>query len=339
MGRVALRHRALAGTLHGDGHRIHDDLARPKRSASRCPAPHRFPRPTRGHRADGGAHRPAHRGDGVGRPAAFEDPRRRRIRQRDQAVHALGGSTNALIHLIAMARRAGIELELDRFDELAQQRAAARQPATRGQIPDGGFLLRGRVARAAEEIAPTARHELPHGERQDAGREHRGAQRSTTTDVIRPRDKALDAERQPRPSCAATCARRRGYQAARRRVRACISHGAQRWCSRTITTFPRASTIRRSRRRRRTGAGAAKRRAARRARHAGMGPTADPEEAPAERRAGHGAHFGCAHERHVLRRLRAARRARISRRRPARARARRRPDRARCRRRASSTSR
>jgi len=36
-------------------------------------------------------------------------------------VHALSGSTNALIHLIAMAGRAGIKLELDRFDELSRK--------------------------------------------------------------------------------------------------------------------------------------------------------------------------------------------------------------------------
>jgi dihydroxy-acid dehydratase len=37
------------------------------------------------------------------------------------AVHALSGSTNALIHLVAMAGRAGIDLKLDRFDELSQR--------------------------------------------------------------------------------------------------------------------------------------------------------------------------------------------------------------------------
>ncbi|MGQ0523789.1 MAG: L-arabinonate dehydratase [Betaproteobacteria bacterium] len=35
-------------------------------------------------------------------------------------VHALSGSTNAIIHLIAMAGRAGIDLKLDRFDEIAR---------------------------------------------------------------------------------------------------------------------------------------------------------------------------------------------------------------------------
>ena len=46
-------------------------------------------------------------------PAAFDNA---------IAVHmALGGSTNAIIHLIAMARRAGIALSLSRFDEISRQ--------------------------------------------------------------------------------------------------------------------------------------------------------------------------------------------------------------------------
>ena len=36
------------------------------------------------------------------------------------ATHALSGSTNALIHMLAMAGRAGIDLKLERFDELAR---------------------------------------------------------------------------------------------------------------------------------------------------------------------------------------------------------------------------
>lgn len=36
-------------------------------------------------------------------------------------IHALSGSTNAIIHLLAMAGRAGVKLPLDRFDQLAQR--------------------------------------------------------------------------------------------------------------------------------------------------------------------------------------------------------------------------
>ncbi|HLF38647.1 MAG TPA: dihydroxy-acid dehydratase, partial [Burkholderiales bacterium] len=45
-------------------------------------------------------------------PAAFDNA--------ITVVHALSGSTNAVIHLTAMAGRAGIDLKLDRFDEIAR---------------------------------------------------------------------------------------------------------------------------------------------------------------------------------------------------------------------------
>ena len=38
-----------------------------------------------------------------------------------RATMAFGGSTNAIPHLIAMARRAGLSLDLDRFDAISRQ--------------------------------------------------------------------------------------------------------------------------------------------------------------------------------------------------------------------------
>jgi dihydroxy-acid dehydratase len=51
-------------------------------------------------------------------------------------VLALGGSTNAVVHLIAMARRAGLPLDLDRFDALAR-----RTPLLANIRPSGAFLM------------------------------------------------------------------------------------------------------------------------------------------------------------------------------------------------------
>jgi dihydroxy-acid dehydratase len=51
-------------------------------------------------------------------------------------VLALGGSTNAVIHLIAMARRAGIDLSLSRFDELSR-----RVPVIANLRPSGKYLM------------------------------------------------------------------------------------------------------------------------------------------------------------------------------------------------------
>jgi dihydroxy-acid dehydratase len=52
------------------------------------------------------------------------------------AVLALGGSTNAIVHLIAIARRAGVALDLDRFDLLAR-----RTPVLANLRPSGRYLM------------------------------------------------------------------------------------------------------------------------------------------------------------------------------------------------------
>jgi len=49
---------------------------------------------------------------------------------------ALSGSTNAIVHLIALARRAGVPLDLDRFDTLAR-----RTPVLADIRPAGRFLM------------------------------------------------------------------------------------------------------------------------------------------------------------------------------------------------------
>jgi dihydroxy-acid dehydratase len=51
-------------------------------------------------------------------------------------VLALGGSTNAIVHLIAMARRAGIALDMQRFDALAR-----RTPVLANLRPSGKYLM------------------------------------------------------------------------------------------------------------------------------------------------------------------------------------------------------
>jgi len=61
-------------------------------------------------------------------PAAFDNAIR---------VHmALGGSTNAIIHVIAMARRVGIPLDMQRFDDISRQ-----VPVIANITPSGKFLM------------------------------------------------------------------------------------------------------------------------------------------------------------------------------------------------------
>ena len=73
-------------------------------------------------------------------PAAFDNAIK---------VHmAMGGSTNAIIHVVAMARRAGIAGRHASASTRFRGSPGARQRAAVRQVPDGGFLLCRRPARA-----------------------------------------------------------------------------------------------------------------------------------------------------------------------------------------------
>jgi dihydroxy-acid dehydratase len=79
-------------------------------------------------------------------PAAFDNAIR--------VLHAIGGSTNAVIHLVAIAGRLGIDLPLDRFDELART-----TPFLLDLKPSGRFLMEdffhaGGVPALVAELAP-----------------------------------------------------------------------------------------------------------------------------------------------------------------------------------------
>jgi dihydroxy-acid dehydratase len=107
-------------------------------------------------------------------------------------VLALGGSTNAIVHLIAMARRAGVALDLDAFDALAR-----RTPLLANIRPSGKYLmedffyaggLRALLANLGDLIVPGA---LTVNGR-TLGENIAGAQ-VFDEDVIRSRDRALVA--------------------------------------------------------------------------------------------------------------------------------------------------
>jgi dihydroxy-acid dehydratase len=76
-------------------------------------------------------------------------------------VLALGGSTNAVVHLVAVARRAGVPLDLERFDAFAR-----RTPVLANIRPSGRYLmedfyyaggLRGQLSRLTDLFDGSAR--------------------------------------------------------------------------------------------------------------------------------------------------------------------------------------
>jgi len=108
-------------------------------------------------------------------------------------VHALSGSTNAVIHLIAMAGRAGIELRLDRFDELARN-----VPVLANLRPTGAYLMEdfyyaGGLRGLLNEIAPLLRRDCRTVNGKTLGENIAGA-KIYNTEVIRTREKALAQE-------------------------------------------------------------------------------------------------------------------------------------------------
>ena len=107
-------------------------------------------------------------------------------------VLALGGSTNAVVHMVAVARRAGVPLSIDRFDELSR-----RTPLIANIRPAGKYLmedffyaggLRALLAEISDLLALDARTVNGH----TLGENIAGAE-VFNHDVILPRDKALVA--------------------------------------------------------------------------------------------------------------------------------------------------
>jgi len=108
------------------------------------------------------------------------------------AVLALGGSTNALVHLVATARRAGVNLTLDRFDELSR-----RTPLVANIRPAGKYLMEDfYYAGGLRALLASIADLLSTGEKTVSGRtlgEDIAGAEIYNADVILPRERALVA--------------------------------------------------------------------------------------------------------------------------------------------------
>jgi dihydroxy-acid dehydratase len=105
-------------------------------------------------------------------------------------VHALSGSTNAVIHLIAMAGRAGVALDLARFDALAR-----KVPVLANIRPAGAYLMEDfYYAGGLRALLANLREHLDLGCRTVNGKtlgENIEGARVHNPDVIRDREHAL----------------------------------------------------------------------------------------------------------------------------------------------------
>jgi len=110
-----------------------------------------------------------------------------------RVLHAIGGSTNAVIHLVAIAGRLGIELPLDRFDQLSRS-----TPFLLDLKPSGRFLMEdfhyaGGVPALVNELAPLLDLSAPTVTGRTLGENCAGAE-VWNREVIRPLATPLHSE-------------------------------------------------------------------------------------------------------------------------------------------------
>jgi dihydroxy-acid dehydratase len=100
---------------------------------------------------------------------------------------ALGGSTNAIIHLIAMARRAGVALDLKRFDAIARTTPVIANLRPTGQFLMEDFYYAGGLGALLAEMAALLDLDQQTVNGQTL-RENIAGAKVWTPDVIRPLD-------------------------------------------------------------------------------------------------------------------------------------------------------
>ena len=106
------------------------------------------------------------------------------------AVLALGGSTNAVVHLVALARRAGIALSLDRFAALSRTTPLVANVRPAGQYLMEDFYYAGGLRALLASIGDLLALDERTANGKTLGDNIAGAE-VFNPDVIRPREKAL----------------------------------------------------------------------------------------------------------------------------------------------------
>ena len=155
---------------------------------------------------------------------------------------AIGGSTNAVVHLLAIAGRLGVPLTLADFDRFGTRRAAAGGPAASWQVPDGRPATGPAGSRpCCDEIADLLDPDAAHRDGQAAGRVRRRRGDLGPGRDPQPRDPA-PAERRDRRSVRQPRARPARSSSPPRRRRTCCGTGAGRSCSTRSRTCTRVST-------------------------------------------------------------------------------------------------
>ncbi len=109
------------------------------------------------------------------------------------ASMALGGSTNAIVHLVAIARRAGIDLPLERFDEIATRTPVLANLKPSGSYVMGDFYDAGGLPALLNRIGDLLHLDCPTIAGMTLGESVQGAE-VFDENVIRPLDNPLTAQ-------------------------------------------------------------------------------------------------------------------------------------------------
>jgi len=110
-----------------------------------------------------------------------------------RTLHAIGGSTNAIIHLIAIAGRVGIDLSLDRFDELSRSTPFLLDLKPSGRFLMEDFYYAGGLPALLKELKPLLHQDALTVTGQSLGA-HLTDVVCHNTELIRPLDAPLHAE-------------------------------------------------------------------------------------------------------------------------------------------------
>ena len=106
---------------------------------------------------------------------------------------AIGGSTNAIVHLVAIAGRVGVPLPLRRFDELSRATPLLVNVRPSGKYLMEDFYYAGGLPAVLKELLPLLHADAPWVNGKTLGENVAGA-RCDNPDVIRPRGRPLAAE-------------------------------------------------------------------------------------------------------------------------------------------------
>ena len=165
---------------------------------------------------------------------------------------ALGGSTNAIIHLTAIAGRAGIKVSLDQLNALSDTTPVLvnLKPVGNGYMED--FFAAGGMGALLRELKPLLHLDCMTVTGETLGERLRADAAAMSTAPSSPRANSRSSRRAGSSRCSAISPRAARSSSARPPMQDCSSTRDGPWCSPRLPTLPRASTIPRSMSRRRT---------------------------------------------------------------------------------------